>query len=626
MPFITEKEFEARKSSFGASGAKTSGFISTEPSPVEEGKIRTSAFGDIAKPEGIFSRLKTGFSNVAESLRNRAENIETSIELKREGEAGFARTVARTTGQLLGGVGDVAGEAFATALSVLTKLSSTQEDEAVTREFASRALQKAVQTETGQSVIDLMNKFEDLKQTDPGKAADISAALGLADFASNFIGLKVGQAGLKGAIEGLSDVGTGIGRAVKGKVDAFGREIAQAGQDISQLKIPKTVSEAGEIVGEKLGKAKRFALSVPERIESTAEESVRKVIEFKALPEASKQAVSSGVLIRHANLIAQASEPEKNLFKKMFNQARLFAQNRSKIDPADFAGRELQKRIKDSDDLRKAIGKELDDVAKNLSDKIVPDANQSIFNQLLDVPDLDGIELGKGGKLDFSATTLAATEAKGERDALQTWFNDVLAAQGDAVKLHKLRQRMFTSLGGRKKAGVVLTGTEERAVDAMRKGIADSLVKLDDQYRLVNIRYAKVAEPLKVIRSFHRGLERAAPDVLDEASGVLMRRLTGKSVTGPRIKQAINDLNAALTEAGKAPEINIQEAQDFINALDRYFDIVEDTSHAGQIKLAVSDVAGKRGFTQKVIDTTAEVVSGGLEVQQKAIERLLIGG
>jgi hypothetical protein len=167
-----------------------------------------------------------------------------------------------------------------------------------------------------------------------------------------------------------------------------------------------------------------------------------------------------------------------------------------------------------------------------------------------------------------------------------------------------------------------MTDTEDKAIDALRKGMADAIEGVSKDYKLINKEYATVAEPLKVLRKFYRGLEDAGADILDERAGVLLRRLTSNAPSGQNLRMAIEDLDAILTGAGKASGVDLRKLQDFSNLIDElYPEVVKKTGLAGQVGLGVK--MGGGGITERAIDFVSDLAQASPEYKRKVLKELL---
>ena len=356
-------------------------------------------------------------------------------------------------------------------------------------------------------------------------------------------------------------------------------------------------------------------------------EKKAETVAIKSLPKAGQEAVSGGILLRDAQLITSANKAEKSIFRNMVERAKEFSLNRQAKDPASLVGREFRKRIETLETLRGKVGKKLGVIAQKISSKKVVNVKETVLEELRKVRGLEGLKINSKGVLDFSDTVLSGSLTKSDRNIIQNAFNDL--KNRSAGGLHRLRQEIFESLGGKKAAKVEFTETQEKALNAIRKGVADVLEQADSQYKILNKEYAQIAEPLKEVRRLFKRVIGADEDILDMKAGLLSRRLTSNTQSGPEIRQLLRNMEKIAAENGVKFDISVDKLQDFFNALDRYYDIAKDTSFAGQTRIGTETLPTTRDFARKILEKSLGTFGTTKAVQRKALDDLLkslIGG
>lgn len=405
-------------------------------------------------------------------------------------------------------------------------------------------------------------------------------------------------------------------------------------------KTPATPISAAEQMGEKVGRfaakkaegAGRAVRGASERFKPNVAAKKAEEAAYKALAPEGQKAVRSGVLRRDVEDFATANPTEKGILQRMAKAAEEVTDGRGgKIHPSEIAGEQMNKRIKLLDDERKTIGKELGEHVKGLKTKDIGGIEQvqnDVVNRLNDVPGLEGIKtkIGEGGKveLDFSDTAMRGSQTANARKELQDLFDDMNNAT--PYQLHRQRQEIFESLGGKKAAQLHLTETQEQGMDAIREGIADSLERVSKGYKDLNSQYRQVVTPLKEIRKFFKGTEGATQDVLDEKAGLLMRRLTSNVPSRPELERILDDISAQLTKRGHdVSDVDLNKLQHFYNALNRYYDISNDSSFEGLIKSANANPTdfSKTGIVKKVVDSVAKNTYITKDTQRAALKELI---
>lgn len=519
--------------------------------------------------------------NVAESLRNRWGAVEQAADLY----GGNEQTLAESSLQTVGAGAGLLGDVVVSGLGAITP--------AAIKDPLKQAVSSVMQTKPAQQIVQGVQQFA---TEHPRAARNIGAGLNIASVVPAVRGAGIGaKAGARTAGLGAN----AVGNVVKPVVRAASKAATGA-------VVPAIKSTA------------RFASSIPKRLEVASDVAKVASAERAASSLAAKEASKMGVKLRHANLIEKAAPQERKVFRDMFNQAKMYEVDRSANSPAEIGGKQLQQRIQSADELRGAIGQELGDAVKGLAGQDAP-ARLAALKRLQEVPGLKNLKIKNDGSLDFSRTGLSSNLTKTDRSAIEDAFSAIKGK--DAEGHHLLRQEIFEVTGGKKRAQVPLTDTQDKALEAIRQGLADVLEKVSPRYRELNKRYALIAEPLKNLRKSFSGFEGASGDILDEASGKLLRRLTNESMGGSKLKLAISKIDDVLAAEGKPSSVSLQKIQDFMNVLDDSFDIVKDTSFAGQTGLGVG--GGVRGAADFLVGKVSEAISSK-SVRQKALEDLLM--
>lgn len=568
---------------------------------------------ELKRPISIGQRLIQGVQDIGRDLSGRGQKINEAMDLKDAGEAGFAHTSARVTGQVLGGIGDIATEGIGTGLSLIKKLVTDQDTEADLDSLLESAGEHVAKSSVGQGALGLMKRYEELKKTDPGKAADISAALGLTNFAANFLGGGAAKkAGSAVADAGLSTVKKGA----EAVADVAATTARSVGKDVAA--IADVAAGAKDALGRSVQKVASVAGQVPERV-ATAAETAK--VASQALEEAApsvRKAVTAGYDLPTAAKVAEATDPEKTVFREMKRAADTIAGGAEAKSPADIAGHYLQERISSADSVRKIVGKELGKTVEGLRGEVVP-ARQNTLARLQEALG-EKLRINNNGSLNFRGTTLSSSENAAARKRISAIWNDVKGRS--AFELHQLRQELFESQGGRAKALVKTSSTEDAAVEAIRLGLADSLETISPAYKALNKEYAQIAEPLKKLRQFYRGIENASADILDERSGALLRRLTSNAPSGQNLKAALEEIDKILSSVGKPSQVNLTKLQDFQNLIDElYPEVVKKTGFAGQTALGIK--MSKGGITERAIDLVEKMTDATPEFKRKILDELL---
>lgn len=201
----------------------------------------------VVKPKESFIKDATGDisqvgTEIKQAVKDRNVKIEANKARQADGTQGEFRTGMQNLGQVLGFGADSIGAIFKGA--VKTVLPQGAED--VVKQKTQEAIKGLIDTpfvaggdqNIGNTIINpLLSKYDELKKTNPKLASDIDSALGLADFASNFVGAEAVKPALvagKNSTEQL--VKTGAKNAIIDAVDQGARAIDPLKNGIKTVK------------------------------------------------------------------------------------------------------------------------------------------------------------------------------------------------------------------------------------------------------------------------------------------------------------------------------------------------------------------------------------------------------
>jgi hypothetical protein len=565
-----------------------------------------------AKTGGFFSRL----SQDAQKRTRQALDLTGRVG---QGQDPLS-TGVQGAGLIAGSAADLIGNLFITGAGAVKDVGLdiyTGGDELAKKQIekgASDFAKQVIESPAGQAFADtaskLASQYEELKKTNPTLAANIKGAADIADFALNFTGAGVAKAGVKGAARS--------GKQLVGEAIETGVEMAQdvATTAAKTVDGSDTIKAAGTVLkgaGERVGE---FVEQAPKRLKQTAGRMAEEKRILSEAPEVVRKAVGEGIPVGEATFIANASPTEKTFFKRMVDDAEGYVAGNKDLDPAAAAGEAFQARLKNADSLRQKWGEELGEMVKGLKAQEIPNVTDDVVSSMRRVPGLEDIRLLDDGTLDFSKTTLSTNQSA--QNLINTRFKSI--AGRDGLNLHRLRQEIFELLGGKQKAGVEITATEEKALNAMSSGLSEVLGNSNNQYRSLNEKYARIAQPLMRLNKFYKNLPDASDDLLNESSAILMRRLTGRSMSGVEMKNAIALIDKELAEVGIKSDINLTNIQEFVNLLDEVYGTTKKTGLAGQVELGTR---GVRGMIEGAAGKVMEAAGQSEFTKREAIKSLL---
>jgi hypothetical protein len=558
-------------------------------------RIQTQA----PKKQSFFGDLMGDIKGVGKDIKDvvlrRGKRLGETLEADVRGEQGKASSVFQAATNLAVAPAEVVGA----GIKGVTKAVLTQKAEDKVKETISKFGQKVLSLpETKQFI----QNYKDLEKESPEYARNVVALAEGGEFLLTFLGLK--------GAKDLTKAGVQTGKEVlETGLEQGGKVLGRAGEAVAPV-----VRGAGELV-ESTGITR-----VPTNLATNVQARVATEQAIKSLPsKVAQTAVRDGIDINEVRtLVNVVKQSTKAQMRNLFTTAKKFAGGDKSVNPIEVVGKPIVTGIKALETARKNIGVQLGTIADFMPRVLESEIRPVILSQLKSVPGLEGLKTTMRGVLDFSGTTLASAENKSARIAIRKIFEDA-AKGGSAKSKHLLRQELFEVLGGKKAAKVVLTETQDKAYEAIRKGLADILDARNAKYKALNSQYAKHLEPLKELRKKMRVLGAGADeDILDMSAGLLARRLTGAGATGPEIKALLRKMDLVLKNTDKLEDV-VEALQNLYNILDRYYAIEGGTSLQGQIKSAISSDS-LVGMAKGAIKS----VAGESEaVQRKALEKLL---
>lgn len=537
--------------------------------------IDTTANADPAKK----SFLETINERRLERAGNLAERIDSG--------QGFGSTLLQSFGQGAGLAGDIVGEGINRAtFGVIPQL-----------------LQKGAEAfpevaDAGKSVMDA---YASWKEQNPEAAANLESVVNIASIAPIGAGAKVGAQGVK----------SGVSATTRAAVAATG-----AVADVARP-VLETAGTAAKTIGNAATMAVEGAARIPGRLATNVAESVATREAINALPtKVAQTAVRDGININDVKLIYDIPATQKVPARELVQSVVDYVDGASKTNPIEVVGKPIVERIKFLNKQRGTIGQKLGEVADTLPNVTKEELSAPVFDSLKSVSGLNGLKIGSDGLLDFTDTVLATAATKSDRVAIQNIFNDAIKA-GTGKQKHLLRQELFEVIGGKKNAGKALTDTQEKAFDAIRKGLSDVLDSKNADYKKLSSQYRAVTQPLNDIKKFMRSAGYADEDILNMSAGLLARRLTSNAVSNPQIKNILRAMDKVAVKGKTLP--NVEMLQTLYNLLDKYYDIAGKTTLQGQTSSAI----GKSGIKDFISQSVSDMAGRTPAVQRKALEEAL---
>lgn len=565
--------------------------MGTESQSADPDVDRVARIRETIQPKaekGLFDDTKQAVTNIKEDVGKRMDTMQAIQADEKSGKQGFFRSLAQKFGQGAGLASDVVGNVLMGGIKQATP------------EFIQEPVGEAVKGAVGavaetEPVKKLVSWYSNL---DPQKKRDLDAVLGTASLATDVIGGAFAKPAGKAVVKTAGQV-----------VD---KSLDIAKPVITPIK--NTARGLKDVAGSTL----ESMAQVPARIATNVASGRAEKQAIRALPsKVAQRSVLNGVDINDAQkLISGTSKEQKPLVKKLVDTARDFEKG-GKVDPIEIVGKPIVEKLnalkKSADKVGDRLGKIADDLG-NVSSK---ETIQPVFSSLQRVKGLEGLKIGKKGRLDFSNTTLNATELASDRKAIQSIFSDAIKS-GTGKQKHMLRQSLFETLGGKKKSLANITGTQENAYEAVRKGLSNVLDSKNPKYKILNKQYAKIARPITDMRKLMRSTGEA-DDIMNLKAGMLARRLTSNTVSRADVKATLRALDRAVAKNGTTLS-NVENLQDMYNILDKYYKISGGTTLQSQ---TASAIGKSGGFADRVVQTVEGFAGQTEAVRRKAIDDLI---
>lgn len=528
-----------------------------------------------------------GFLERASSaLSERGKDIKSTLGDAALGKISPLETGVRVVGDTIGGATDVLGAAAQPAIESVAQSGAGQY---ILNSSIGKAGIKAI--EGG------VETYVDWKKKNPRAAESLEAVVNIA---SIFPAAK------------LADLGVDVAKGIGSKAVQTASEIASAAKPIVKgtENLARGLSEG----------ARGFAANVsgaPERIAVNAAEKSAKRATIDSLPtQTAKSAAKNGIEISDIQEIYRIPKNEKAAIKKLVDTSIKFANGDKKVDPMELVGSVLVKRVKEADKVKHSIGQKLGVVAKNLPNVSQEEIVTPVFERLRKVQGLTGLEI-KNGKLDFSNTSLSSALSKADRKAISSAFSEAIKSSS-GTKKHLFRQELFEIIGGKKKGGVALTDTQDKAFEAIRAGLSDVLESKNSKYKILSKEYREAIRPTNELKNLLKDVLGADEDVLNLKGGLLARRLTSNVQSRPKITQALRDIDTLLKKNKKAVPLDTARLQNIFNILDKYLNISGDTTLKGQVSQAIGG-----GVKDKIIGAVGDLAGTTDAVKREKLIQIL---
>lgn len=479
---------------------------------------------------------------------------------------------------------------------------------------AGRSIAGAIASAPGvpQLAESISSEVQKFQQQNPRAYRNVAATFNLVDAAGTATAIyKVGGAGMRG----LNSLKT----KVKNTADDISKFAWSTKDDVLEAK-----AKAAGYIKTKLDRP-IDEVTTRWTYNSQAKKEIKELVD-NSVPEVRK-AVDLGVDFGDAQRLTHSTKNELDEIAEMVTRAnkKVLGQTGKEVD--DVVGQAFMKKVKYLENQRKAIGSQLDDLARSLPNVKDGTAPYTILERMKQVPGLDGISASQAkGKwvLDFSGTGLAddlAAQAK-----ITSQFNKAVNKTYKGMHTYRtfLNNELKKTSATRVKDVNLL---DEMATDSIRGGMLDTINGANEAYREVAKSYAIVENTLKPVRRQFQsvGLIRdLSDDVLNIRSAQLMRRLTSNNRAA--IQALTDQVDLIATKFGLNDGINVTQLQEASNIIEKYYQTTRATTFAGQAAQGINmGVPNLRNLATKALEKTPLIQNllPSPEASRKALEELV---
>ena len=559
------------------------------------------------KEMGAIADISSDIVETARGIKDvvvrRGEKEAEIIKARTEGQ-GAPSTIFQSATNLANTIPEIAGQIIVGVGKLFTSEKTEKDIASAVSDTVGRIVEQPI-------VKQFIQNYKDIEREDPEKARNIVATAEGGAFLLEFLGLgkakQLVETGVKKGIDVGIEVAKETARTTKSVTSGVASAVAKPIQGISRA----TAGIRGEVA------------RIPSRVATNiaTKEAVEATI--KSLPTKTSQvAVRDGIDISDVrDVLRVAAKPQnKPILRQIAGTAKAFSEGVERVNPIEIVGKPIVAKLKQVNSVATSIGKKLSSVADDLGAVTQKEAKEAVLNRLRGIPGLKDLKTTMLGQLDFSNTVLATSLTKADRQAIRKVFVEAVRA-GSGKQKHLLRQELFEILGGKKRSLQAITDTQEKAYEAIRKGLSDVLDTKNAQYKNLNSQYSKIIRPLQDLRKLMRGVAGADEDILEMSAGLLARRLTSNAASNPQLRATLRSLDNIISAIGKGSGANIEDLQDFYNILNRYYKIAGETGFQGQVRAGVESASGVSEF---IIKTARNLAGESTAVRQKALEDLLV--
>jgi len=365
--------------------------------------------------------------------------------------------------------------------------------------------------------------------------------------------------------------------------------------------------------------AKRGGKQFTAEVIEEAGTGLRKVkieeVPLKSQPMDVRMAVKRGIGMPEANLMQNASEADKVIFRKMYELAEQ-GEKSLKITrrPVAEVGDTMLSRVKYINNVRQKTGRQLGELVESMPSDTLDVIPQ--HNGFLDELKRAGVKVKKEA-LDFSQSRWAGKKSGTIRSNLTQLYDDLKEEALSPQRIHTIRQRIFDDLQLGKQQKVI-SGYAETIMKKTDYSLSRVLEEISPQYRKLNAIYAQTSGS---INGFYNLVGRKwsgqTDDLLSLRAGEVGQRVLGNASAQPLA--VLEELERTAIENGFKARDSVLDQILFVDFLEDLFGTTQTRGLRGQVSRAGVEAA--ETFARGV-EAVSGRPSGLLGLAEKAYQRV----
>ncbi|MDD4601507.1 MAG: hypothetical protein PHQ46_10715 [Negativicutes bacterium] len=327
-----------------------------------------------------------------------------------------------------------------------------------------------------------------------------------------------------------------------------------------------------------------------------------------------KEVIRQGIPEADVALIKNSSKTDKEKMAKMLQVRENQLSNKRVTQRAtDVVGDTFLKMAQHIEGVNKDAGKNLDKIAKGLSEKSV-DTTPMIQSFTQDLEGA-GITVGKKRKLGFKGSAFEGI--KPAQRTLQEVYDRAtqVSKSGDALQIHRMKRYIDNMVSYEKKAEG-LPGDAERILKGLRHNADAVLDNNFEDYNKVNQVFAETRQEMDNIKSVLGKKMKSTDSFANTKAGTTLRGIFSNNQSRANLMSGLESMQRVAKKYGMKIDEDIITQANFADVLEKMFGSEAPTSFTGSIERALGTSAqAAQDLAQG--NVPGAVMKGGKAVYEK---------